>query len=252
MTIIVTNENRVNTDSFLTNDALENKTILLIGNDKRLSDLFQYQLYTHGYQVKQKHCEENILDSISKNKPYLVILDIGFSDLAMLTVITQIRTLFSGPLVLLTSRNSEQEQITAFNLGVDEYLVKPVSKNILNVRVDSLFRRYTKQVVVDEQTQIQLGDLTLFPYSYKCQLEGRNISLTQFEFKLIRLLAENVGKIMSRDYIYSNLLGREYNGSERTVDVRVSQLREKLTKNSQSKLHIETIWGQGYMLSPVK
>lgn len=251
MTINLTNENIVNTDSFFTNGTLENSTILLIGNDQRLSDLFQHQLHTHGYQVKQKHCDENILASISKNKPNLMILDIGFSNLAMLAVITQIRTLFSGPLVLLTSRNSEQEQITAFNLGADEYLVKPVSKHILNVRVDSLFRRYAKQVVVDEQTQIQVGGLTLFPYSYKCQLEGVNIPLTQFEFKLIRLLADNVGKIMSRNYIYTNLLGREYNGSERTVDVRVSQLREKLTKNSQSKFHIETIWGQGYMLNPV-
>lgn len=249
MTIILTNDSRANSDSFLTNCTLENSTVLLVGSDQRLSDLFQHQLYTHGYQVKQKSRDESILASISKNKPYLVILDIGFSNISMLSVITQIRTLFSGPLVLLTSRDSEQEQITAFNLGADEYLVKPVSKHILNVRVDSLFRRFAKQVVANEQTQIQVGDLTLFPYSYKCQLGGINIQLTQFEFKLLWLLADNVGKIMSRDCIYSSLLGREYNGSERTVDVRVSQLREKLAKNSQSKLHIETIWGQGYMIS---
>jgi len=251
MTINLTNDNLVNKDSFLTSRKLEKNTVLLIGSDQRLSDLFEHQLYSHGYQVKQKSRDESILTSISKNKPHLVILDIGFSSIAMLTVITQIRTLFSGPVVLLTSRDSEQEQVTAFNLGADEYLVKPVSENILNVRIDSLFRRYSKQQVVDEEANIQLGGLTLFPYSYKCQLGGSNIPLSQFEFKLIRLLADNVGRIMSRDYIYTHLLGREYNGSERTVDVRVSQLREKLTKNSQSKLHIETVWGQGYMLSLV-
>ena len=249
MTINLTNTSSVHTDSFFTNGSLENSTILLIGNDQRLSGLFQHQLYTHGYQVIQKHHDDNILTSISINKPYLVILDIGFSNLAMLSVITQIRTLFFGPLVLLTSRDSEKEQITAFNLGADEYLVKPVSENILNIRVDSLLRRYNQKVIVDEQTQIQLGDLTLSPYTYKCKLGEKNIPLTRFEFKLIRLLADNVGKIMSRDLIYTNLLGREYNGSERTVDVRVSQLRDKLTKNSQSKLHIETVWGQGYMLT---
>jgi len=239
----------VNKDSFLTNRSLANSPVLLIGSDQRLSDLFQHQLCTHGYQVKQKNRDESILTSISKNNPYLVILDIGFSNLTMLSVISQIRAIFSGPLVLLTSRDSEQEQIAAFNLGADEYLVKPVSENILNVRVDSLFRRYSKQRVVDEQARIQLGELTLFPYSNKCQLGERNIYLTQFEFKLLRLLTDNVAKIMSRDTIYTNLLGRKYNGSERTVDVRISQLREKLSKNSQSKLHIETIWGQGYMLS---
>jgi len=249
MTINLTNKSSANSNSIFTSRVLENSTILLIGNDQRLSDLFQHQLYTHGYQVTQKHRDENIQTSISKSKPSLVILDIGFSNLARLSIITQIRAIFHGPLVLLTSRDSEQEQITAFNLGADEYLVKPVSENILNIRVDSLFRRYNKQIVTDEHTQIQLGDLILYPYTYKCQLGGKNIPLTQFEFKLIRLLADNVGKIMSRDLIYTNLLGREYNGSERTVDVRVSQLRDKLTKNSQSKLHIETVWGQGYMLT---
>jgi len=249
MTISLINENRLKTDGFLTDCTPKNNTILLIGNDQKLSDLFQHQLYDHGYQVSHEYIvDTSIINSISKNKPYLVILDIGFSNLAMLKVITQIRTIFSGPLVLLTSRDSEQEQISAFTLGVDEYLVKPVSENILNVRVDALFRRYSKKILTEEQTEIRLGNYTLFPCSYKCYLGEKNIPLTRFEFKLIWLLADNIGTIMSRDFIYTNLLGREYNGSERTVDVRVSQLRDKLTKNSQSKLHIETVWGQGYML----
>lgn len=251
MTINLTNKESVNSNNNFTVSSVENSTILLIGNDQRLSNLFQQQLYTHGYQVIQKHRDENILASISINNPYLVILDIGFSNLSMLNLITKIRAIFSGPLVLLTSRDSEKEQITAFNLGVDEYLVKPVSENILNVRIDSLFRRYTKRIEVQNQAQVQVGDLTLYPQTYKCQLDGENVPLTQFEFKLIRLLAENVGKIMKRDLIYTNLLGREYNGSERTVDVRVSQLRDKLIKKGQSKFYIETIWGQGYMLNLV-
>jgi len=249
MTTNLINKETVNIDNTFTSVAHENSTILLIGNDQRLSNQFKNQLYTHGYQVIQKHRDENILTSISLNKPYLIILDIGFSNLAMMRIISKIRAIFNGPLVLLTSRDSEKEQVTAFNLGADEYLVKPVSENILNVRIDSLFRRFTKKTVTDQQTQIQLGDLTLYPYTYKCQLGGENIPLTQFEFKLIRLLADNVGKIMSRDLIYKSLLGREYNGSERTVDVRVSQLRDKLTKTNQSNIQIETVWGQGYMLN---
>jgi DNA-binding response OmpR family regulator len=219
MTFILTNEGIVNSDGILTRRTLANNSVLLVGSDQRLSDLIQHQLFTHGYHVTQKKRDESIANSISKNSPYLVLLDIGFSNIAMLSVITQIRAVFTGPLVLLTSRDSEQEQITAFNLGADEYLVKPVSENILNVRIDSLFKRYNKQVLVDEESQIQLGELTLFPHSYKCQLGSENISLTQFEFKLLRLLAENVGKIMSRDFIYTDLLGRDYNGSERTVDL---------------------------------
>jgi len=151
--------------------------------------------------------------------------------------------------VLLTSQNSEQEQITAFNLGIDEYLVKPISENILNVRVDALLRRSIKAAAEDDRSHVQVGNLDLFPYSFKCQLAGKDIPLTQFEFKLLKLLADNVGKIMNRGFIYTELLGREYNGCERTVDVRVSQLRDKLTQKGEQQVRIETVWGQGYMLS---
>jgi DNA-binding response OmpR family regulator len=228
---------------------LEKNTVLLIENDQRLSDLLQKQLYEHGYNVNKKQPDESILSSISKNKPFLVILDIGFSHLAVLKIITQIRDIFSGPLVLLTSRDSEQEQITAFNLGADEYLVKPVSKHILNVRVDALYRRSSQHLQRNDKKRFSLGNLTLFPNSYKCLLGDKDIPLTQFEFKLMQYLARNEGRIMSRDDIYKTLLGRGYNGVERTIDVRISQLRDKITKDSESKLHIETVWGQGYMLS---
>lgn len=246
-----TNESTVTTSHVLASVDLKKKNILLLGSDRCVSDLFEQQLYAHGYQVQQKHRDENLLISISNTNPDLILLDIGFSNLAMLNIISQIKGIFSGPIVLLTSRNSEQEQVTAFNLGIDEYLVKPISENILNVRIDALLRRSMKRVDVDDKAQIQVGNLNLFPYSFKCQLAGKDISLTQFEFKLLRLLADNAGKIMSRDFIYTNILGREYNGCERTVDVRVSQLRNKLTKKGEKEVRIETVWGQGYMLSLV-
>lgn len=249
MTISFTHKNSVQFDHDFTTTPIESNTILLLGNDHRLSNSFQYQLYNHGYKVIQKDRDENILSSIAINKPFLVMLDIGFSHLAVLNIISKIRAIFSGPLIILTSRDSEKEQVTAFNLGADEYLVKPVSENILNVRVDSLFRRYNRKILADENSKLHLGELTLFPNTFKCQFGGKEIMLTQFEFKLLRLLVENIGKIMSRDFIYQSLLGREYNGSERTVDVRVSQLREKLAKNRNSKIKIETVWGQGYTLT---
>lgn len=249
MTISLTNNTSIQFSHDFSTKSIESNTILLLGNDHRLSNLFQYQLYNHGYKVIQKDRDENMLSSISLNKPYLVMLDIGFSNLAVLNIISKIRAIFSGPLIILTSRDSEKEQVTAFNLGADEYLVKPVSENILNVRVDSLFRRYSRKIVEDEHSQIHLGDLILYPNTFKCQLGGKEVPVTQFEFKLLRLLVENIGKLMSRDFIYQSLLGREYNGSERTVDVRVSQLRNKLMKNSLSKVRIETVWGQGYTLN---
>lgn len=242
-------ENGSQCSNTLSCDAVKKRSILLIGSDQRLSDLFQQHLCDHGYQVQQQHRDDSIEGSIAKNQPEMVVLDIGFSDLTVLHIITTIRAIFTGPLILLTSRDSEQEQVMAFNLGVDDYLVKPISKNIFDVRVSALFNRYVKSQPVDKPAQIQLGDLILFPFSFKCQINGQFIALTQFEFKLLHLLVSNEGKIMKRDFIYKTLLGRKYNGSERTVDVRVSQLRDKLNRQGQQQTRIETVWGQGYMLN---
>jgi len=227
----------------------QDKLILLIENDQLLSSIIQQRMQTSGYQVVQRYRDKDIEQNLTSTTADMIILDIGFSNLSSLSIINIIRHYFKGPLVLLTARDSEQEQITAFNLGVDEYLVKPLSVNILLVRIAALFKRYGKAQIINEDNPIYVGDLTLYPCAHKCQVGQHTIVLTQFEFKLLRLLAENEGKIMTRDYIYQSLLGREYNGSERTVDIRVSKLREKLTIEGLQKTHIESIWGQGYMLN---
>lgn len=249
MMLSLVTENRGVFNHTLSRDTVNGQSILLIGSDQQLSDLFQLQLRSQGYQVQQKQYDDSIEESITKIQPEMVILDIGFSDLNSLHQIVTIRAMFSGPLILLTSRDSEQEQVMAFNLGVDEYLVKPISKNIFDVRVSALFKRYVTLQSINKKAQLKLGDLTLFPFTFKCQINEQPIALTQFEFKLLHLLVKNTGKIMSRDFIYATLLGREYNGVERTVDVRVSQLREKLTRHGQQQTQIETVWGQGYMLN---
>lgn len=251
--LITSNNEQPFNDLAVNNASVNNqdKLILLIENDQQLANVLQQCMQTDGYQVVQKNRDKSIEQSLTDMEADMVILDIGFSNLSSLSVISKIRHHFKGPLVVLTSRDSEQEQITAFNLGVEEYLVKPLSANIFSVRIAALFKHYVKPHTAGENNQVCVGDLTLYPSSHKCQVGSHAIVLTQFEFKLLHLLVENTGKIMTRDYIYQSLLGREYNGSERTVDVRVSQLREKLTIEGQQKTHIETIWGQGYMLNVV-
>jgi len=225
------------------------QSILLIENAQLLSSSFKKHLNANGFNAHNKERNETLEQSLIKKQIDMIMLDIGFSELPNLEIINTIRTLFKGPLVILTSRISEQEQIRAFQLGADEYIVKPVSDNILLVKILALFRFQNKAKIINAQTRIDFGELTLYPLSHKCKLNDKNITLTLFEFKLLRLLVDNVGKIMSRESIYSTLLGRKYNGVERTVDVRVSQLREKLTNENTSGIRIETVWGQGYMLS---
>jgi len=249
MAIHLKTENTATSENLLFGDKPNNEKILLVGNEQLMPDLLQHQLGKLGYQVQQKHPDEAVSKSIAQHNPDLILLDIGFDSLAMLAIMPQIRSVYSGLVVLLTSRDNEQEQVQAFNLGVDEYLIKPIAMRILEARVAALFKRVSQSTANKDQAQIQVGELILFPHSHKCLLAGKNVVLTQFEFKLLRLLVDNNGKIMNRDFIYQQLLGRVYNGSERTVDVRVSQLREKLFEKNSAKLRIETVWGKGYMLS---
>jgi len=100
-----------------------------------------------------------------------------------------------------------------------------------------------------ELASLSVGDICLEPKAQRCFVNEEIVKLTGFEFNLLRLLIENEGQILSRDQLYSTLLGRVYNGAERTIDVRMSQLREKLISSNMTKVRIETIWGQGYMLS---
>ena len=150
---------------------------------------------------------------------------------------------------MLTARDQDDEQVAAFDFGADDCLSKPVSPKILKVRVDALLRRQAMHAKRHEECVIKVGDISLYPQSYK--VKGKGIRLSSFEFRLLSLLLSNAGKVMTRDQIYHILLGRHYNGVERTVDVRVSRLRGKLSVTGAKRAQIETVWGKGYILNEV-
>ncbi len=129
--------------------------------------------------------------------------------------------------------------------------MKPVAPNVLKVRIQALFRRQPMQDNVQAPNVFQVGDVALYPQANKCHVQGKGIRLSSFEFQLLALLLRNVGRVMTRDSIYNLLLGREYNGSERTVDVRISHLRENLISEGMQQTIIETVWGKGYILNEI-
>ena len=179
----------------------------------------------------------------------MIVLDIGFADSAQLLIIRDVRALFDGLLVIVSNTNSEQEHINAFKLGADDYVVKPIDSRILMMRVKALFRRQNNKVNQVELASVTVGEVCLQPKSQKCFINGELVKLTTFEFNLLKSLIEHQGKILSRDQLYNTLLKRVYNGVERTLDVRMSQLREKLTVAGMKHNQIETVWGQGYMFN---
>ncbi|WP_440876182.1 response regulator transcription factor [Thalassotalea sp. PLHSN55] len=224
-------------------------SILLIESDRMVSALLKSSLERVGYTVNQVFCGESAHNAVMNFKPEIIILDISLPGVDGFSLCQTIREAFKGPLLIVTSRNSESDQITALGLGADDYLIKPVSINILKARIEALTRRVSQLTEEQSPEKIEVGDIALFPQSQQCKVKGQSIRLSGFEFQLLLLLLSNEGKVLTRDQIYNLLLGREYNGLERTIDVRISTLRDKLAKKGMKKTKIETVWGKGYILN---
>ena len=236
-----------------TNSTPFNDNILILENGQYLSNLLPPLFVEQGYAVNQLHYSGQLTLELKKTivekSSQLIVLSLDFTTIFQLDIIHDIRQIFSGPLIVISTQGSEPEEVQALNFGADEYIVKPVLINILSARITALFRRYKQRTKQTELASLSVGDVCLEPKAQRCFINEKLVKLTGFEFNLLRLLLENEGRILSRDQIYSTLLGRAYNGAERTIDVRMSQLREKLLRADISKVQIETIWGQGYMLT---
>jgi DNA-binding response OmpR family regulator len=226
-------------------------TVLLIEDDKMVSTLIKSYLEKSGYNVEQAFRGDTALDKLNKHQPDIVVLDIGLPGVDGFQVCHQIREVYNGPVLILTACAQDKEQITAFNLGADDYIVKPVAPGVLQVRLEALLRRQPIQDSMRSPNVFQVGDISLFPQANKCEVKEKRISLSSFEFQLLALLLRNAGRVMTRNSIYNILLGREYNGTERTVDVRISKLRDKLLTEGMDQTKIETVWGKGYILNEI-
>lgn len=225
------------------------KSILLVEDDKMVSMLMKTSLEKENFEIHQCFRGDKAKQEVDRLQPDLVILDIGLPGLDGFHVCHQIREVYFGPLIVLTARQQEKEQVTALNLGADDYLIKPISPALLKARINALFRRQPLQEKESEDSLYCVGDIEVRPQAHKCQIKGLEVKLSSFEFQLLALLLRNTGRVMTRDAIYNKLLGREYNGTERTVDVRMSRLREKLESNGMDEVLIETVWGKGYILN---
>lgn len=227
------------------------KTILLIEDDRMVSNLIKSFLEKSNFVVKQIFRGDLAKQAIIEHKPDLVLLDIGLPNLDGFNVCHELREIYDEPIIVLTARDSDEDQISAFKFGADDFISKPVSPRVLKVRLDAMLRRKPAKGVRPLQV-LTLGNIALYPLANKCEINGNTVRLSYFEFQLLVLLCQNVGRVLTRDTIYSDLLNRQYNGVERTVDVRISKLRDKLVQEGVVYVRIETVWGKGYILNETK
>lgn len=220
--------------------------ILLVEDDRRLAELVKDYLEANEFIVTIEGNGNRVIRQCQQLNPSLVILDIMLPGKDGLTICQELRPQYRGPILMLTARNEDIDQVLGLEFGADDYVIKPVEPRVLLARVRALLRRYYQQDTA-EQENLTFGQLVIQPMARKVQLAGEDIFLSSHEFDLLFALAKQAGQIIGREYLFNQIYNREYDGLDRTIDVRISQLRKKLRDNSENPTRIKTIWGKGYL-----
>lgn len=220
--------------------------IALVEDDERLSGLISHYLEGNGsYRVIVIDLRENVVGQLQRLSPALVILDLGLPGEDGLTICKALRAVSDVPVLILTARDNDIDHVLGFELGADDYVIKPVKPRVLLARISALLRRSHASSKI-----YRFGTLSIDTVARNVVLEGDAVTLSDAEFDLLAYLAAHAGEVQSREAIFKALLRREYDGSDRVLDVRISHLRRKLHDDPSNAERIKTIWGQGYLFVP--
>lgn len=222
-----------------------NEKVLVIDDDKELNALLQDYLGTHGFIIHAVEHPQDGLDFLEKQVPDAVILDVMLPEMDGFTVCKEIRKNYSVPILMLTARGDVHDRIVGLELGADDYLPKPFEPRELVARLRSIFRRSSDSV---SAAQIEKhGDLTINYSSRSVSINEREINLTTNEYELLQHLIRNKGRILDRNQLVEHLRGIDWESSNRSIDMLVSRIRQKLKDDSRNPIYIKTITGTGYV-----
>lgn len=213
--------------------------ILIADDETRIRILISDFLEAEGYQVINAKDGQEALDLFYKHKDLkLIILDVMMPFYDGFEVLEEIRPLTTRPILMLTAKTAETDELKGFKLGVDDYVRKPFSPSILVARVNALFTR-----VYGNSQEITKGVISFFVDQHKVTIDDKTIEFSQTEFQLLYYMAENEGMVLSRDQILYKIWGFDYEGTERTVDTHMNRIRNKMGIASD---YIKTVRGFGY------
>jgi two-component system alkaline phosphatase synthesis response regulator PhoP len=218
------------------------KKILLVDDEPDILEFMEYNLKKEGYQVFTAKNGLEALDRVKQEQPQLVVLDIMMPELDGIETCRQIRALSENKNILiafLTARNEEYSQIAGFDAGADDYINKPIKPRLLISRIGALLRRHSSPGA--NENKFHLGDIEIDREQYMVRKKGLKIILPRKEFELFSLLTSKPGRVFTRDEIMNTVWGNDIVVGDRTIDVHIRKLREKLGDD-----YIKTVKGIGY------
>ena len=219
---------------------MSNIQILVVDDESRMRKLVKDFLQREGYSVLEAGDGMEAMDIFYEPKIDLVILDVMMPRMDGWQTCREIRRDSTVPIIMLTARSEERDELQGFELGVDEYISKPFSPKILVARVGALLKRIYG---TDAEEKMEAGGIELDKAAHQVQVDGKSIDLSYKEFELLTYFLENQGIALSREKILNNVWNYDYFGDARTIDTHVKKLRNKLGDKGN---YIKTIWGMGY------
>lgn len=221
--------------------------ILLVDDEPDILEFVSYNLKKEGYHVLTSENGNEAIEVAKKELPHLIILDVMMPEMDGIETCEEIKripSLKNAIIAFLTARNEDYSQIAGFEAGADDYISKPIKPKVLISRVKALLKRYQPENASSDKVQnsiIEIGDLTIDREKYVIINKGEELVLPKKEFELLMLLASKPDKVFTRDEIYNSVWGDSIIVGDRTIDVHIRKVREKIGQN-----HIKTIKGVGY------
>ena len=223
--------------------------VLLVEDDAELASMVADYLSGNGFEVTIEVRGDTAVQRIETSAFDALVLDIGLPGVDGITICRTVRNRFSGPILMLTARGDEIDEVVALEVGADDYMTKPVRPRALLARLRMHLRRADERSPAATVSKIEVEELKINAASRTVQLDGHDVSLTTAEFDLLWLLAERAGTVVPRDDIYQQLLGVRYDGIDRSIDLRVSRLRKKIGDDPTHPQRIKSVRGVGYILA---
>ena len=228
---------------------MENKRIAIIEDDPELAHLIAEYLSAQGFSAQLAECGVSGL-ALLRQHPDLAIVDVMLPQVDGFDVCKQARHFYQGPILMLTARSDNIDEILGLEVGADDYVHKPVEPRVLLAHIKALLRRSEGQHQSSQHGRtLSVHDLTINDSARTVMRQQQLINFSNTEYELLWLLARHAGQILSRDYIFENLRGIDYDGCNRSIDINVSRIRAKLGDDPNAPTLIKTVRNRGYLLT---
>ena len=220
----------------------EGTRVLVVDDEAKLRQLVRRYLEKENFVVIEAEGGKEALAIVEEKTPDLVLLDVMLPEGDGWTICRQLRKQGNIPIIMLTARGEEEDRLMGFELGADDYVVKPFSPKELVMRVKALLRRMGQH---EGEQHLRFGELEISTGSRRVMLGGKELQLTPKEYQLLLLMTENPNRVFTREEMLEKVWGYDFYGDLRTVDTHIKNLREKFSEASAVRL-IQTVWGVGY------